>query len=208
MSERYELIAAEKAEFEVTMMCELLDVSRSGFYEWYGRAPSAAQRRRAELTEMIRFVFASSGRTYGYRRVHAELVRSGVAVDDELVRRLMVAAGLVPVQVKRRRGLTVADKAAGPIPDLVGRDFTAAAPGAKMVGDITQIDTGEGPLYLASVIDCYSKSVLGGRSMSAIRPVWCVPRSTWRYSVCHCRRMPCSTRTVAASTRPTTSLSR
>jgi len=143
------------------MMCALLDVSRSGFYEWYGRGPSAAQRRRAELTEMIRFVFASSGRTYGYRRVHAELVRSGVAVDDELVRRLMGAAGLVPVQVKRRRGLTVADKAAGPIPDLVGRDFTAAVPGAKMVGDITQVDTGEGPLYLASVIDCYSKSVIG-----------------------------------------------
>jgi len=142
------------------MMCELLDVSRSGFYEWCGRAPSAAQRRRDELTEMIRFVFANSGRTYGYRRVHAELVRAGVAVDDELVRRLMGAAGLVPVQVKRRRGLTVADKAAGPIPDLVGRDFTATAPGAKMVGDITQIDTGERPLYLASVIDCYSKSVI------------------------------------------------
>jgi putative transposase len=132
------------------MMCELLDVSRSGFYEWCGRGPSAAQRRRAELTEMIRSVFVRSGRTYGYRRVHAELVRAGVAVDDELVRRLMSADGLVPVQVKRRRGLTVADKVAGPIPDLVGRDFTAAAPGAKMVGDITQVDTDEGPLYLYS----------------------------------------------------------
>ena len=93
---------------------------------------------------MIESVFVASGRTYGYRRVHAELVRGGVEVDDELVRRLMGGARLRPVQVKRRRGLTVADQAARPIPDLVGRDFTAAVPGAKMVGDITQIDTGEG----------------------------------------------------------------
>jgi len=143
------------------MMCRLLDVSRSGFYEWCGRSPSAAARRRVELAEMIRGVFEESGRTYGYRRVHAELVRDGVEVDDDLVRRLMRAAGLVPVQVKRRRGLTVADQAAGPIPDLVGRDFTAESPGAKMVGDITQVDTGEGPFYLASVIDCFSKSVIG-----------------------------------------------
>ncbi|QOC92262.1 IS3 family transposase [Micromonospora craniellae] len=132
-----------------------------GFYEWLDRPPSAGERRRVELTAMIEAVFIGSGRTYGYRRVHAELVRGGVEVDDDLVRRLMGAKGLVPVQVKRRRGLTVPDRAAGPIPDLVGRDFTATVPGVKMVGDITQIDTGEGPLYLASVIDCYSKSVIG-----------------------------------------------
>lgn len=110
---------------------------------------------------MISEVFERSGRTYGYRRVHAELARSGVPVDDELVRQLMRAEGLTPVQVRRRRGLTVADKAAGPVPDLVGRNFTAAEPGQKMVGDITQVDTGEGPLFLASVIDCFSKTVLG-----------------------------------------------
>lgn len=161
MSERYELIAAEKADFEVTMMCGLLEVSRSGFYEWTDRPVSAAARRREELTAMITQVFERSGRTYGYRRVHAELARAGVPVDDELVRRLMRAEGLTPVQVRRRRGLTVADKAAGPIPDLVDRDFTAAEPGQKMVGDITQVDTGEGPLFLASVIDCFSKTVLG-----------------------------------------------
>jgi putative transposase len=138
-----------------------LDVSRSGFYEWVDRPLSAQAKRRIELTELIHTIFVDSDRTYGYRRVHAELVRMGVEVDDELVRRLMGAAGLVPVQVKRRRGLTVADKAAGPIPDLVGRDFTAEQPGVKMVGDITQIDTAEGPLFLASVIDCFSKSVIG-----------------------------------------------
>ncbi|MFT7841095.1 IS3 family transposase [Saccharothrix sp. BKS2] len=161
MSERYAFIAAEKAHFTVSMMCRLLRVSRSGFYDWMARPASARALRRKELTERIRAVFAESGRTYGYRRVHAELARRGVRVDDELVRRLMSAAGLVPVQVRRRRGLTVAALAAGPVPDLVGRDFTAARPGEKMVGDITRIDTGEGPLYLASVIDCFSKSVIG-----------------------------------------------
>ncbi|MBB2910609.1 transposase InsO family protein [Streptosporangium becharense] len=145
----------------MAMMCRLLHVSTSGYYEWKDRPPSAAERRRYELMERIAEIFDDSGRTYGYRRVHAELLRSGRAVDDELVRRLMRQMGLVPVQVKRRRGLTVADAQAGPIADLLGRDFTAPVPGAKMVGDITQIDTGEGPLFLATVIDCFSKSVIG-----------------------------------------------
>jgi putative transposase len=110
---------------------------------------------------VVRGEFERSGRTYGYRRVHAELARQGVRVDDETVRTIMRERGLVPVQVRRRRGLTVAGRHAGPIPDLVGRDLTAQAPGVKMVGDITQVDTGEGPLYVATVVDCYSKAVLG-----------------------------------------------
>ena len=161
MSEKYELIHAEKANFEVVMMCRVLEVSRSGYHEWVGRAPSAAQRRREELMVIIEFIFDVTGRTYGYRRMHAELARQGVYVDDELVRQLMRRLGLVPVQVKRRKGLTRQDPAAGPIPDLVRRDFTADAPGAKLVGDITEIPTGEGPLYLATAIDCYSKGVVG-----------------------------------------------
>jgi putative transposase len=145
----------------VALMCRLLGVSRSGYYDWDRRAASDQQRRRARLTRQIQAVFVASHRTYGYRRVHATLVGQGVEVDDDLVRRLMGAAGLVPVQVKRRRGLTVADRAAGPVPDLIRRDFTASVPGAKMVGDITQINTRQGPLFLATVIDCYSKAVLG-----------------------------------------------
>ena len=142
-------------------MCRLLGVSRSGYYDWEGRAESNQAQHRDRLTQLIRAVFMTSYRTYGYRRVHTALVDQGEQVDDELVRQLMRAADLVPVQVKRRLGLTVADRAAGPVPDLVNRDFTASAPGAKMVGDITQINTGQGPLFLATVIDCYSKAVLG-----------------------------------------------
>ncbi|WP_396989183.1 IS3 family transposase [Nonomuraea sp. C10] len=161
MSEKFALIRAEKANFDIAMMCRLLGVSTSGYYEWRDRPPSARARRREMLKKRIRDEFIRSERTYGYRRVHAELARRGVECDDETVRLLMNAMGLVPVQVKKRRSLTVADAAAGPIPDLVGRDFTARAPGEKMVGDITQIDTGEGALFLATVIDCFSKSVIG-----------------------------------------------
>ncbi|QFY07494.1 IS3 family transposase [Nonomuraea phyllanthi] len=142
-------------------MCRLLGVSKSGYYDWEKRPMSATEQRREDLKPLIDFVFTESGRTYGYRRVHAELRRAGVEVDDELVRKLMRQMGLVPVQVKRRRGLTIADKTAAPIPDLVRRDFSADRPGQKMIGDITQIDTGEGALFLATVIDCFSKSVIG-----------------------------------------------
>jgi transposase InsO family protein len=160
-SEKFSLIHAEEANYEVTAMCRLLDVSRSGYYEWRDRPVSASARRREELKVLIEHEFQRSERTYGYRRVHAQLLRTGVAVDDELVRTLMRELDLVPVQVTRRRGLTVADKQAGPIPDLVRRDFSASVPGEKMIGDITQVDTLEGPLFLATVIDCYSKAVIG-----------------------------------------------
>jgi transposase InsO family protein len=139
----------------------LLGVSKSGSSDWESRPLSAAARRREDLKPLIESVCVEAGRTYGYRRVHAELRRVGVDVDDELVRRLMRVMNLVPVQVKRRRRLTGADKDAGPVPDLVRRDFTASVPGQKMIGDITQIDTGEGPLFLATVIDCFSKCVIG-----------------------------------------------
>jgi putative transposase len=161
VSELYGLIDGEKASFSINLMCSLLGVSRSGYYEWNGRPASPTAQRRTRLADLIVTIFACSGRTYGYRRVHAELTRSGIRADDELVRRLMRSLGLVPVQVRRRRGLTKPDAAAGPVPDLVGREVTAEVPGAKLVGDITQIDTGEGPLYLATVLDCFSKGVLG-----------------------------------------------
>lgn len=110
---------------------------------------------------MIAYEFDQSGRTYGSRRIHAALRRKGVSAGGELVRRLMRELGLMPVQAKRRRGLTVPDRQAPPIPGLVRRDFTATAPGEKMIGGITQTDTGEGPLYLATTIDCFSKAIIG-----------------------------------------------
>jgi putative transposase len=142
-------------------MCQWLNVSRSGFYEWRNRPESATVSRRKMLAELVQEIFDDSHGTYGYRRIHAALARRGVPVSLELVRALMRRLGLVACQPRPWRRTTIADPAAPATPDLVGRDFTADAPGTKLVGDITYIPTWEGWLFLATVIDCYSKKVIG-----------------------------------------------
>jgi putative transposase len=167
--DKYEFIDAEYAAAAagaattaptISQMCEWLGVSKSGFYEWRSNPGSATAKRREEIKLYIKKAFDDSDGTYGYRRVHAQLLRWGIGCGDELVRALMRELELVPCQVRRRRSLTV-QAAAGPIPDLVGRDFTAEMPGQKMVGDITYILTWEGWLYLATVIDCATRMVIG-----------------------------------------------
>jgi putative transposase len=143
-------------------MCRWLHVSPSGFYEWRSRPVSATICRRAYLTSLILSIFAESDETYGHRRVHAALARQGQHCSLELVRALMRQLGLVPCQPRPwRHSLTDAGPATPAIPDLVRRDFTATAPGEKLVGDITYIPTWEGWVYLATVIDCHTKAVIG-----------------------------------------------
>ena len=165
MSEMYEFIDAEYAicvsALAITQMCAWLEVSKSGFYEWRSRPESATARRREELKLLIKKAFDDSDGTYGYRRLAEQLARWGIQAGAELVRRLMRQLGLVACQPRPWRPSTTEPGAAGPIPDLVNRDFSAAAPGVKMVGDITYIGTWEGWLYLASVIDCATRKVIG-----------------------------------------------
>lgn len=169
MTEKFEFIDAEHAAAAtdmapaptVSQMCGWLKVSRSGFYDWLSRPESATAQRRNDLRLFIARVFKESDGTYGYRRVAAELARWGVTAGLELVRGLMRELGLVPCQPRPWRPCTTRQGAAGPIPDLVGRDFSAAVPGAKMVGDITYIPTWQGWLYLATVIDCATRKVIG-----------------------------------------------
>ncbi|MFG2639324.1 IS3 family transposase [Streptomyces sp. NPDC048362] len=146
--------------YPVEFMCERLDVSRSGYYEWRCRPDSATARRREELKLLIKKAFDMSDSTYGYRRVHAQLARWGHAAGPELIRLLMRELGLMPCQPKPKP-VSLTRAAAGDVPDLVGRNFTADAPGEKLVGDITYVKTGEGWLYLATVIDCCTKEVIG-----------------------------------------------
>jgi putative transposase len=146
--------------YSVEFMCRQLDVSTSGYYDWRNRPDSATVHRRGELRLLIKKAFDMSDGTYGYRRIHAQLLRWGHAAGPELVRQLMRELGLVPCQPKPKRW-SLTQAAPGPVPDLVGRDFTAEAPGEKLVGDITYIPTGEGWLYLATVIDCCTKEVIG-----------------------------------------------
>jgi putative transposase len=158
---RYELIATEEGNHDVVDMCAWLDVSRSGYHDWRDRQPSATARRRELLEARVRSVFEYSDRTYGYRRVHAELARRGTVVDPDTVRRVMRDLGLVACQPRPWRPVTTIAGDAGDLPDLVRRDFTADTPATKLVGDITYIRTWEGWLYLATVLDCFSKKVVG-----------------------------------------------
>jgi transposase InsO family protein len=169
VSEKYAFIDAEYATLPaegdapaVVQMCEWLGVSKSGFYDWRNRPQSEAAQRRELLEIKVKALFEANNEEYGYRRIHAELVRGGESVDDETVRKIMRDLGLEPCQPKPwRHSLTEQDGEAGPIPDLVNRDFTAGKPGQKMVGDITYIDTWEGWVYLATVIDCATRKIVG-----------------------------------------------
>src|SRR4051812_30489710 len=142
-------------------MTHWLGVSKSGYYEWSARPPSDAEQRREELKIKIETLFDLFGGVYGYRRIHAELVRAGEQVGEELVRRLMRELNLVAVQPKPYKRTTIPGEPEQAVADLVARDFTATAPGVKCVGDITYIKTWEGWLFLATVIDCFNKEVIG-----------------------------------------------
>jgi putative transposase len=150
----------EKA-YSIVFMCRMLKVSRSAYYDWKDRPPSVTTARRERLKQMITAVFEANHGTYGYRRIHAVLGRSGERVSAELVRDVMRELQLWPCQPRPWRPITTEADEGHRIPDLVDRDFTAEAPGTKLVGDITYIPTGEGWVYLATVIDCYSKMVIG-----------------------------------------------
>jgi putative transposase len=171
VSDTFEFIDAEYAASlqnrdletpSIVQMCAWTAVSRSGYYDWRNKPQSATARRRAELKELITYFFEASDGTYGYRRVHADLADHGVDCGLELVRALMRELGLQPCQPRPwRHSLTVAGDTEHHIPDLVSRDFTADAPGKKLVGDITYIPTWQGWLFLATVIDCHTREVIG-----------------------------------------------
>lgn len=161
MNAKYAFINSEEGGYPIRSMCRWAKVSRSGYYEWRDRDPSATERWRAELGDVIEAIFADSDGTYGHRRVHAALLEAGRPCDPQTVRTLMRERGLVSCQPRPRGPRTTVPAATGGLPDLLQRDFTACEPGVKLVGDITYIPTWEGWVYLATVLDCFSKKVVG-----------------------------------------------
>jgi putative transposase len=155
-------ISSQRTDHDVphAVTCRALGVSDSWFYKWRGRQPTPGQTRRAELAEKIREIFDASGATYGSPRVTLELRAAGWRVGENTVARLMADLGLAGRKPKRRRSLTKPGKR--PVaPDLVGRKFTAIAPNLLWCGDLTEVDTDEGKLYLATVLDLFSRRMLG-----------------------------------------------
>ncbi len=150
-----------QAEHDVATMCRVLGVSRSGYYASRGRAPSKRDREDAALTERVREIHERSRQTYGSPRIHAELRYEGLHIGRKRVERLMRQAGIEGVSRRKRAKTTKRSQRQAPAADLVDRDFTADAPDQLWVADITYVPTWTGFLYLAVVLDVWSRRIVG-----------------------------------------------
>lgn len=158
----YAFVSAEKASYPVALMCRVLEVNRTAFYAWTDRTPSKRETANVALTERIVEIHAENLKAYGSRRIHAELrFADNLRVGLTRVERLMREANISGL-VKRRRGrTTISVPGVRTAADLVERDFNPQAPDRLWTADITYIRTWEGWLYLASIIDCYSRRIVG-----------------------------------------------
>jgi putative transposase len=157
---RYEFIRAEKATFPVRWMCQLLQVCRSGFYAWLRHGGSRDLRDR-ELLQRIRKLFRQSRETYGSPRMYQELRALGIHCSKERVERLMRDNGISPPRKRKYRVTTDSNHKNPVAPNVLQRDFTSSAPNRRWVSDITYVWTWAGWLYLAVVLDLYSRRVVG-----------------------------------------------
>ena len=157
----YEFVEREKAHHPVVRLCRVLGVSPSGYWAWRQREPSARTQANARLTAQVVQIHQASRGTYGVPRIHAELVAAGTRCGRKRVARLMRQAGLVGCHRRRSVHTTQRDPAAAPAPDLVQRTFRADAPDVLWIADITYVPTWEGFLYLAVILDVFSRRVVG-----------------------------------------------
>jgi transposase InsO family protein len=157
---RYRFIAAEKAHHSVVLLCRVLGVAKSAFYAWQHQRHSARAQADQQLTDEIKEIYDNSRCTYGAPRVHAYLRNRGKRVGRKRVARLMREAGLVGRCPRRFRRTTIPDPTTQ-VQDLVQRQFRAAEPNQLWLSDITYIRTWEGWLYLAVILDAYSRKVVG-----------------------------------------------
>ena len=157
----FRFIAAEKASYSISLLCRVLGVSRSGFHAWERRPPSDRELGDAWIAERVRAIHAESRGTYGARRVHAALCHRGVRVGRKRVERLMRTLGLSGLIPKRYRRTTIRVPGVRVADDLVDRGFTPSAPNELWCADIKYVRSWQGWLYLAAVMDCYSRRVVG-----------------------------------------------
>lgn len=159
---KYQFIADHRQEFLITIMCRVLDVSRSGYYAWRKRPTCARKMADQSLTEQIERIHYHSRRTYGSPRIHDELVENGTKCGHNRVARLMREVGLAAKQSRKFKITTTDSHHNDPIaPNILDRDFRAERPNQKWLTDITYIPTDEGWLYLAAVLDMYSRRIVG-----------------------------------------------
>jgi putative transposase len=163
-------MSANQAVFPIATMARMLGVSKAGYYAWLGRPPSASAEADAALLKRIRTIHATSRQTYGAPRVHADLRAGGERHGRKRIARLMRRAGIVGASHRGKGTVTTRrDKESRPAPDLVDRDFTANRPNQLWVADITYIPTAIGFLYLAVVLDVWSRKVVGWATANHLR---------------------------------------
>ena len=163
-------MSANQADFPIAVMARTLGVSKAGYYAWAGRQPSARRLADAALLKRIRTVHLGSHETYGAPRVHADLRDQGERHSRKRIARLMREAGLVGASHRHGGPVTTRrDREARPAPDLVDRNFVAAAPNRLWVADITYVPTAAGFLYLAVVLDAFSRRIVGWAMANHLR---------------------------------------
>jgi putative transposase len=158
---RYRFIDTHKKVWPVNLMCGVLDVSRSGFYHWRARGPSQQERSNRELDSRIRELFARHKQRYGAPRITGDLHDERIACSENRVARRMRAMGLRAIQAKKFKVTTDSNHSRPVAPDLIEQDFHAEVANEKWVSDITYVWTDEGWLYLAVVMDLYSRAIIG-----------------------------------------------
>lgn len=166
MSERYAFIKTEKAHHKVAILCRVLDVSRSGFYDWSRRKPSRRSLENESIVNEIRRIHVASKGRYGQRRIVAQLKREKITTGRNRVGRLMRDNGIKTRWPRKFKATTNSNHAFEIAPNVLARKFHVDAPNQALVGDITYVRTGQGWLYLAVLIDLFSRRVVGW-SMSA-----------------------------------------
>ena len=159
---KYQFIEDHREEFKITVMCRVLDVSRSGYYAWRQRPVSSREMANQGLRQQIREIYKKSHQTYGSPRIHAELAGNGVNCGHNRVARLMREEELWAKQNRKFKVITTDSTHDYPVaPNLLDQDFEASQPNEKWLADITYIPTDEGWLYLAAVMDLYSRRIVG-----------------------------------------------
>lgn len=158
---KFAFIASQQGQYSVGLMCRVLGVSSSGYYAWRKREPSRREQENKVLMEQIRNIFTCSRETYGSPRIQAELNARGLTCSRGRLARLMRQNGLKSRCRRRYRVTTKADQRHPVAPNVLDRDFTAQQPNQKWLADITYIDTRQGWLYLAAVLDVFSRRIVG-----------------------------------------------
>ncbi len=159
---KYTFMAAHEEQFQIKRMCRMLSVKRSGYYAWRKRTPSTREQANQALLELITAEHERSRKTYGSPRVYVVLRRKGVVCGHNRVARLMRLHGIAALARRKYRPVTThRQPGAIPAPNRLNQDFSASAPNQKWVSDFTYIETGEGWLYLAVVLDLFSRKVIG-----------------------------------------------